>query len=386
MVRARAVLIVAVCLGLLGAASVRAQIFPEGPLKVQFQLDFSNPGARSLGLAGAFLGRADDVTAAYANPAGLHNLKRPEVSLEGRRWNSDVVFRDTSVLERPEIAVESSSSGASFLAVAYPLKKFTLALYRHELASFSVSAGSSALLESASVGLDIVGIGFSAGVKVSRNLSIGASLVSYQSDLTAQQVDDEGAVSASGSEDSFGFNLGLMWDFTETWSLGLVLREGPSFDVAIDHEGASLDIRRFHVPDVLGLGVSWQATHNLVASADFYFVQYSLTVNTERVEGGQFGVPDVKELRAGLEYTMWEYESSPAFRVGVWRDPAHNIRYQQRTVSPESDALARAFPAGSDETHFSLGTGFVFNRFQLDAAADFSSSAETYSLSVVVFF
>jgi long-chain fatty acid transport protein len=386
MTRIRAVLMAAVCLGLLGVGSAGAQIFPEGALKVQFQLDFSNPGARSLGLAGAFLGRADDVTAAYANPAGLHSLKRPEVSLEGRRWNSDVVFRDTGVGARPAVKQESSNSGASFLAVAYPLKKFTLALYRHELATFSVSAGPSELFESASVGLDIVGVGLSAGVKVTKHLSIGASLVSYQSDLDARQLDEGGSATASGSDDSFGFNLGLMWAFNEAWSLGLVLREGPSFDVAIDREGAVLDTRQFSVPDVLGMGVSWQATHNLVASADFYFVQYSLTVEPERVEGGRFSVPDVNELRAGLEYTMWEYESSPAFRVGIWRDPAHNIRFQQRGSSPESDALARAFPAGEDETHFSAGTGFVFNRFQLDAAADFSSSADTYSMSIVVFF
>jgi long-subunit fatty acid transport protein len=376
-----------VCLGLLGVGSAGAQILPEGPLEVQFQLDFSSPGARSLGLAGAFLGRADDVTAAYANPAGLQNLKRAEVSLDGRRWNSDVVIRDTSAAGFPDVKTDSSNSGASFLAAAYPLKKFTLALYRHELASFSVSAGPSEWFESASVGLDIVGIGLSAGVRVSKHLSIGASLVSYQSDLDARRLgDDSESGTASGNDDSFGYNLGLMWDFTETWRLGLVLREGPSFDVAFDGEDAAQGKRQFSVPDVLGVGVSWQATHNLVASADFYFVQYSLTVEADRVEGGRFTVPDVNELRAGLEYTMWQYQSSPAFRVGVWRDPSRNIRFQQSGSSPESDALARAFPGGDDETHFAAGTGFVFNRFQVDAAADFSSSADTYSLSVVVFF
>jgi hypothetical protein len=83
---------------------------------------------------------------------------------------------------------------------------------------------------------------------------------------------------------------------------------------------------------------------------------------------------------------MWQYEGSPALRVGVWRDPAHNIRFQQRVSTPESDALARAFPAGDDEIHFSAGAGFVLKRFQLDVAADFSDSVDTFSLSAVFFF
>ena len=35
------------------------------------QFNFGNPGARSLGMGGAFLGLADDASAAEANPAGL---------------------------------------------------------------------------------------------------------------------------------------------------------------------------------------------------------------------------------------------------------------------------------------------------------------------------
>ena len=35
------------------------------------QFNFGNPGARSLGMGGAFLGLADDASAAEANPAAL---------------------------------------------------------------------------------------------------------------------------------------------------------------------------------------------------------------------------------------------------------------------------------------------------------------------------
>src|SRR6188474_3630014 len=47
-----------------------------------FQFNFNNPGARALGMGGAFVGVADDATAVVANPAGLVILQRPELSAE----------------------------------------------------------------------------------------------------------------------------------------------------------------------------------------------------------------------------------------------------------------------------------------------------------------
>src|SRR5712691_3763146 len=50
------------------------------------QFNFGNPGARSLGMGGAFLGLADDASAAEANPAGLTILRKPEVTIEARNY------------------------------------------------------------------------------------------------------------------------------------------------------------------------------------------------------------------------------------------------------------------------------------------------------------
>ena len=51
-------------------------------------------GARALGMGGAFIGVADDATAAYANPSGLVQLVRPEVSVEGRRWGYSSAYTE----------------------------------------------------------------------------------------------------------------------------------------------------------------------------------------------------------------------------------------------------------------------------------------------------
>ncbi|MDH3816848.1 MAG: hypothetical protein OEV48_20340, partial [Acidobacteriota bacterium] len=53
---------------------------------------FANPGARSLALGGAFAAIADDATAAFANPAGLVQILRPEISAEIRATGSSGPF------------------------------------------------------------------------------------------------------------------------------------------------------------------------------------------------------------------------------------------------------------------------------------------------------
>jgi hypothetical protein len=82
---------------LLAAGAARGQESLEGPPTLQFS--FSNPGARSMGFAGAFVALADDATAAFANPAGLVQLLQPEVSLEARNWSYATAFTERGRIE-----------------------------------------------------------------------------------------------------------------------------------------------------------------------------------------------------------------------------------------------------------------------------------------------
>ena len=88
-----------------------------------------NPGARSLALGGAFVAVADDATAAYANPSGLVQLLRPELSVELRTWSDD---RD---------GVASDLSGIGFASFVLPRKRWSLAIYGQTLASVEFPGG-----------------------------------------------------------------------------------------------------------------------------------------------------------------------------------------------------------------------------------------------------
>ena len=99
------------------------------------QFNFGNPGARSLGMGGAFLGLADDASAAEANPAGLTILRKPEVSIEGRNYLEQQLFTTTGTfpnLTRTAFNHYSRRAELTFASAVYPIGNFTVGAYYHE--------------------------------------------------------------------------------------------------------------------------------------------------------------------------------------------------------------------------------------------------------------
>ena len=141
-----------VALMLLGGTS-RAQSTDDVNAAIQF--NFSNPGARSLGMGGAFTARADDATAVFANPAGLLQLGRAEVSLDGRGWRTRNSFlrgsadSAASLAERLEVGrTNDTLAGLSFLSALYPGKsgRWVVGVSGHETANFETSVRSDGAL------------------------------------------------------------------------------------------------------------------------------------------------------------------------------------------------------------------------------------------------
>ncbi|HUR81596.1 MAG TPA: outer membrane protein transport protein [Thermoanaerobaculia bacterium] len=100
------------------------------------QFNFGNPGARSLGMGGAFLGLADDASAAEANPAGLTILRKPEVSIEARNYLEQQLFTTSGTfpaVERTAFTHHSDRVVVTFGSFVYPIaKNFTIGGYYHE--------------------------------------------------------------------------------------------------------------------------------------------------------------------------------------------------------------------------------------------------------------
>ena len=99
------------------------------------QFNFGNPGARSLGMGGAFLGLADDASAAEANPAGLTILRKPEISIEARNYEEQQLFTTSGTFPevvRTPFTHYSDRVQVAFGSFVYPIKNFTVGVYYHE--------------------------------------------------------------------------------------------------------------------------------------------------------------------------------------------------------------------------------------------------------------
>lgn len=117
----------------------RLAIAQQLPLTLPPSLNFATSpspvgsGARAVGKGTAFIGVADDATAASHNPGGLVQLERPEVSVVGSyllRFEGQDVTRPETVLDKQTL----SGADLNYLSVVYPLQL----LQRNVVASLNV--------------------------------------------------------------------------------------------------------------------------------------------------------------------------------------------------------------------------------------------------------
>jgi long-chain fatty acid transport protein len=359
------------------AASPWAFAQSSDEMNAGLQLDFSVPGARSLALGGAFIGLADDATAAFSNPAGLTVLSRPELSIEGRRRSYTTEFLDSGHLfgEPTNLGVDDlagprrgrsddDATGVSFLSGVYarPDSRWALAVYAHELANYGASIQTGgAFFGSCGPGevcsrlfpvrgrldLSIDSVGVAAGVRLTDSLSFGASVAHYDFELRSltERFSLAGGEffgppdfgggrinfqSQRGDDSDVGFTAGLLWrSAAGKVGFGAVYRRGPEFEFDARHTAGELFVDpppgtelnratgRFKVPDVTGVGLSFRLGEPLLVTLQVDRVQYSqLAEDSIDIFGGA-------DRQAFLRHL--EIEDADEVRLGLeWLLPTRN--------------------------------------------------------------
>jgi hypothetical protein len=407
---------------------------------VTFQFSFANPGARSLGIGGAFVALADDATAAFANPAGLVQLIEPEVSLEIRHWSYSTPYtRGGRIDGEPtgngidtELGLRIGESNdditaLSFLSFVYPATRWSLALYRHELSNFEFSSQTDALFREsappdppgltsrsldvrAAADTEIDTYGFAGAFRVSDKLSLGFGMNYYEARLCAtvegftfdsfeefweaNSYLPENLVSTvkwSMDETDVGLTGGFLWRISELWRVGGFYRQGPNLQllgqsIAGPANPAGLPAgtvqeraqTSIDFPDVYGLGVAFRSSDGrLAVSFDWDRVEYASIIESVELDTEQT-LDDGDELHLGSEYVFLAAMPAIAVRGGIWLDPDHRLR------ATDDDRVNRAFfPLGDDELHFAFGVGVVWRTLQVDLGVDLSDLVDTVSLSAI---
>lgn len=404
----------------------------EGNASLQF--NFSAPGARSLAMGGAFIGLADDATAAFSNPAGLVQLAAKEVSFEQRINDFSTEYVRTGSYTPDPFDIDgltydkarSSTHSPSFVSFVWPHEQWAVAMYRHEFLNYETSFSSrgvdSGLANgagdifpfSADIGIRITNYGLSGAFKATDKLSLGLSLNNYNLDLdsntrrftTFGDTVVRFSTEQQGNDGAFGYSLGAQYRINDQWQTGLVYRHAPEFKYTASIVPGSTVFNRidknayFDTPDLFGLGVVYRPTDAWTLALDVSHVMYSdLTADMQsnfrlddddpvtRIGLDPLQIDDGVEVRLGMEYTLTEMKVPLSLRAGIWHDPEHTIRFHGEPAL-EGDAIANAvlFSTGDDQLHTSLGFGWAFEKVQIDAAFDASNRNETVSLSGVVRF
>lgn len=422
--------------GLLAAAGVASQ-----EVITPLQVNFSDPGARNLGFGGAFVALADDATAALANPAGLVQLVRPEVSIEGRRWSYSTPFTVSGRVEGlpsgvgvdTTVGLRTARSnvvltGVSFLSLVYPKGKGSLAFFRHQLADFEfhgetqgLFGGGTACCQSRlydqrmAAEMQLVSYGICGGYRISERFALGFGMVYHDGSFDARTTmflpDDDSPAGPLGptsfspersllseriafDDADWAFSGGLLWRLSRSWTFGAVYRQGPELEFeaeirageagefGVPPGGVLFRASGFEgeLPGLVGFGFAYRDPNDrLTLSFQWDRIDYSSIVESLPIEDQ--AIDDADELHLGGEYVFLDAKPIIAVRIGAWLDPDHQLR-----TTTDDPFLLALLPRGDDEMHYAAGLGLAFQSFQIDLGVDLAERVDTVSVSAIYSF
>lgn len=293
-------------------------------------------GARALGMGGAFIGVADDATAASWNPAGLIQLETPELSVVGA-YNHRI--EDTSYDAFPEASGEESVTTyeLNYASAACPFSVFNrnmiASLNLQHLYDFSkevdfvytaVDAEDPPLVLRNAVDYEQDGafkpLSPALAVQITPSVSFGFTLNFWNHGLYDSKWESNYRSKGKGTLDEFplsvtaeideeyemngmhvdlsdpfnwhnvNFNLGLMWDINSTFTLGAVLKS--PFEARLDHKRRfdavvqveddtsrqtirESDKVRVDMPMSYGVGLAARLSDALTLDLDVYRTEWS---------------------------------------------------------------------------------------------------------------
>ncbi len=372
---------------------------PEPERSTPARFSYSPVGARALGLGGAFVAVADDVTAADSNPAGLAQLESTQVLAGLRSASLDTEF--SGGLAPAPVTHEDSLRGPAFVGWVHPMGKVTYAGYYQREAEctsearfvdgpFFIEFSPYNRVDARRYDQRLETLGASAAGRLGPSTSVGVT-VRYQR-LSVEWEDERSfdffphipqplafwgpfidvRTMADDDETDVTVVVGLLVHPEGRWKGGLSYQQGGDFAPA-----AQTHFRGFtqspllydldlELPDVVSAGASFQPRERWLLSAQASHVTYSSLRNLPRAPLPGFGdffptspyfgddpPDDETQVHLGTEVRVGAAERPLTLRAGAWTDPDHDT--------------VRAID--SDQVHLALGAGKALARgWGLDGA------------------
>ncbi|HEY4744482.1 MAG TPA: outer membrane protein transport protein [Desulfuromonadaceae bacterium] len=375
-------------------------------IEISSSLNPVGSGARAAGMGGAFIGIADDATAASWNPAGLVHLEKPEFSFAYGYFSRDQSYSSST---HPELPTDNSmdASGINYASFAYPFtlfdKNMVVSLNYQRLfdmnknlkVNYNFNLGGGDRLNDS---INFTQKGYLStitpafAIQVMPELYLGVALniwsdflgtCSWESNYNSTGTGSQGglpvtdAIHATNKYTFSGLNttLGFLVNL-DKFSIGGVFKS--PFTANVDHTGTlaqsgsytpvpytavTKETIQMDMPLSAGLGVAYRHNDNWTVGLDLYWTQWSEYVLRDAT-GKEFnpittkpiseGRPsDTFQVRLGSEYLFINGKSVIPVRAGLFYDPepgAHGV---------------------DDFFGFSVGSGYSYGNYSFDIAYQF---------------
>ncbi|HSF02898.1 MAG TPA: hypothetical protein VLA62_07805 [Solirubrobacterales bacterium] len=379
---------------LLGATSASAQ--------GGFLFTRLGSGARAAGMANAFIAISDDGTAASWNPAGLGQLRKPELSIVGTTLGRSA--RSEGFLTRDGLAVYTSagsshqSTALDFASLAVPVtlgRPLTFQAAWRRLYSFDNRDNLSTTREpvvpegppplrirttnESEGGVDLLSL--AGAVKLSPRLALGASLNLWRGDWWGEewvsQTPSEaepsvfGALRVENHVSDENVSVGMMLTYPR-WSVGLVHQSPVESDYS-----TTLDLELSEAPGAppqhvdgsivfprsLGLGGAWRPAQRWTVALDLTWDEWSAAILEtpagrvnlfDELPLDQSSTRDTLSVNAGAECLFHGEGFVVPLRFGAaWEPQGGRSPYTRDPV---------------DYVMLAAGTGYNTNSLKFDAA------------------
>jgi hypothetical protein len=390
-------------------AGLHAQVNVERFAQTDF--NFDPPGARSLGVGGAFVSIADDATAVESNPAGLTILLYPEASFEFKGVQYTRKVNEGTSAER---SFDKSSVFPSFASLVYPIGNLRLAASYSKIVDTGGDLASNGVTLSgghlfpwfSTMDWNVSNLGIGAAMKFGQGFSIGASgglsMMNMSLDHTRYFVNSNnpGFVAnrsfVDADESAPYINVGGILRL-DNFSAGVTYKKRPRFeDIPISFtdvygkpfEGADESFT-IKLPDAIGGGLSVKtANDRLTLSFAAEQLKYSqltenmaIVVSPDEVSSTDYKADDGIDYRAGIEWIAFLGSTPYAIRLGGASLAPSNIYFTG------SDSFTKGlWPSGPRDrkTEFSGGIGASFGFVSIDIAGAVSNTRKEFVTSFVI--
>ncbi len=320
-------------------------------------------GARALGMGGAFIGVADDATAASWNPGGLFQVETPEISFVGDWFHrtEDNTFGGHPESNGPEVV---SKEAVNYFSMTYPFRRFdrtmVVSLNYQRLYDFTRERNYRFIATPEKVDNDttqmsdqythykqngaLSAIGIAYCTQLSKSLSVGVTLnfwndffnnnkweqhYHFYSEITEMEKDIKYLID-SDRTDQFSFrgfnaNMGMMWR-TGKLDIGMVFKFPFTGDLKHEYREISTINRetsvycneydeKLSMPMSYGIGFAYRFSNDDVTIAgDVYRTEWQDFVQTKQgkdispITGGPADEANIKptaQIRVGIEWLLY---------------------------------------------------------------------------------